>query len=135
MIHREKFRVLRPKNRYQRAHHPMPKVYAMKGIVLRAVGGVVVGLAFGVLQLVAIGAAERVNPDYTSQPLRSANPIFVIANAPARGLSYIWTDVLKWPPHSELAWVLVPVVTMLIQWGLIGFAAGLWWGLRSASGK
>jgi len=105
----------------------------MRRITARALVGLGLGLGFAVLEFVVLGAAERVFHDHTIQPMRSFDLAFRILNAPADGLGYVWHDVFHLPPHSELAWVLVPVVTVLMQWGLAGLLAGLWWGFKSAS--
>jgi hypothetical protein len=47
-------------------------------------------------------------------------------NAPALGIAYLWTYCFKLPPQSEMAWVLVPAVTIFLQWTLLGFLVGLW---------
>ncbi len=105
----------------------------MKPIAIRALVGLGLGVGFAILEFVVLGAAERIFHDHTVQPMRFFNLVFGILNAPAEWLGYIWIDILHLPPRSELAWVLVPVVTVLMQWGLIGFLGGLWWGFKSAT--
>lgn len=99
-----------------------------KQIAIRALVGLGLGLGFAILQFIVIETNDRVFHDHTVKLL-----IEKILTAPAEWLCHVWGDVLRLPPHSELAWVLVPVMMVSIQWGLIGFLAGLWWGFRSAS--
>jgi hypothetical protein len=101
----------------------------MKRIVIRALVGLGLGLGFAVLEFQILEIVERAFH-------RSFEPFYLvlgILNAPADGLGYVWVNVLHWPPHQEAAWVVVPVVTALMQWGLIGFLGGLWWGFKSTS--
>jgi tetratricopeptide (TPR) repeat protein len=104
----------------------------MKRIALRALVGLGLGLGFALLEFVVLNAAESAFHDHTSQPLRSFDFAFGILNAPAEWLARLWMDVLHLPPHSELAWIVVPVTCVAVQWGLIGFVGGLWWGFKSA---
>lgn len=105
----------------------------MQRIVVRALVGLLLGLGFAVLEFVVMGTAERIFRDHTVLVWRFFNVAFGVLNAPAWGLGYLWTYVLRLPPHGEIAWVVIPVVTGLVQWGLIGLLGGLWWGFKSAS--
>jgi hypothetical protein len=105
----------------------------LKRTALRPVVGLGLGLGFAVLEMVLLGVAESAFHDHTVQPMRSFLGVFGILNAPAEGLSYLWSNVFQLPPRSEVAWVVVPFAAMLIQWGLVGFLLGLWWRFKSAS--
>ena len=101
-----------------------------KQIGIRAWVGLGFGLGFTVVQVVVLWTAEEF---FGGPVLRSVEQTFGILDVPAEWLGYIWQGVLHLPPHSELAWLLVPFVTISIQWGLIGFLAGLCWGIMSPS--
>lgn len=103
----------------------------MKQIVIRALVGLGLGQGFAILQFIVFWAVDRVFN--TAQPMRSIELAYQILDAPAVWLSHVWTYVLHLPPRGEIAWVLVPVVMVSIQWSLIGFFAGLWWGFKSTS--
>ena len=103
-----------------------------KQITIRALVGFGFGLGFAMLQFIVLETASRTFHDHTAQPMRSILQAYSVMDAPAEWLSNIWTNVLWLPPHSELAWVLVPIVMVSIQWSLIGFLAGLCWGIKAA---
>jgi hypothetical protein len=47
--------------------------------------------------------------------------LFATLNAPAFYLASLWTDVLRLPPRGDLAeWVIVPAVTITLQWVVLG---------------
>lgn len=103
----------------------------MKPIIARAFVGLVIGLSFAAFLFVIISSAERLFGDYTKQPLRLINHAFNFLNAPAEGLSRLWTDKLRMPPRSGLAFIVVPIVAALLQWGIIGLTGGLLWGIKT----
>ena len=49
-----------------------------------------------------------------------------LINAPAFWCANLWTYHLNLPPRGEVAWVAVPIVAILLQWTLLGFAIGYW---------
>lgn len=104
----------------------------MRQIALRALVGLGLGFGVAVLQFVVVGAVEAVENavHHTVEPFSS---IYRTLNAPAELLQYYWRSVLDLPPRGEAAWVVVPIVTVLLQWCLIGFLAGLWWGFNAKS--
>ena len=51
-------------------------------------------------------------------------------NTPALWLAHKWTYDAGLGPRGEVAWVLVPVVMILLQWTLIGILAGVWLALK-----
>ncbi len=78
----------------------------MRHWAIQALAGFGLGIGFALLELAVLGAAERVFPDHTVQPMRSLELAFRALNAPAEWLGVLWYDVLHLPPHHELAWVL-----------------------------
>ena len=110
----------------------------MNGVALRSLAGLALGIVFAVLQLILFDAIQRSFHDLTALPplVDLGYASFEIANKPAWGICYVWTCVLRLPPYNEYgAWVILPGVAVLIQWGLIGFACGLWLGYRSRRRK
>ncbi len=97
----------------------------MKHIALRALIGLGIGLTFALLQFMLFSAAESVFHDHTVQPMRSLELAFRTLNAPAEWLAHVWTNVLRLPPRGEVAWLLVPIVTVSLQWGFIGVLGGI----------
>jgi len=48
---------------------------------------------------------------------------------PARWFIRLWI-YMSLPPHSEIAWIVLPPIAIILQWIFIGFLLGLWmaWG-------
>jgi hypothetical protein len=54
-------------------------------------------------------------------------------NAPALELAHLWSTVVRLPPSRGLGrWLAVPCGMILVQWTLLGWAAGRCWGWGTA---
>jgi len=64
--------------------------------------------------------------------------IWGCANLPAKGFAYLWTYIVKMPPRGEIwAWFVVPLVSILGQWIVLGFLMGIglnFWRRRQDKG-
>ncbi len=56
-------------------------------------------------------------------------------NLPALSLATWWTQTAVLPPHGEIASVIVPICTILVQWNLIGFGLEVCWALFAKSNR
>ena len=82
------------------------------------IGATTIGLCLGVLMI---------GPWLVPGDLPKAlSRVHEVANTPALWFSHIWTYHLNLPPRGEVAWVAVPIVAILLQWTLLGFAIGYW---------
>ncbi len=103
----------------------------MKRIAARAVAGLCLGLSFAPFE---VDVAKRILRVCRHTAVAEIVHVFYrILNSPAEFLGFVWFNVLQLPPRDEMAAILVPAAALLVQWGLIGLAAGLWWGFRSAA--
>ena len=75
------------------------------------------GFIIGILILIAALKTETI-------PILGA--FFDFIHKPASWLAYFWSDILKLPPQSELAFAVVPMVAAVLQWTFLGFLFGLW---------
>jgi hypothetical protein len=55
---------------------------------------------------------------------RNGKAVFETINAPALWLAHAWTYDADLPPSGEVAWIVVPVAAILVQWSLIGLLGG-----------
>ena len=51
--------------------------------------------------------------------------LLVGAYYPARCFIHLWV-YMNLPPTSELAWVILPPIAIMLQWTLLGLLVGLW---------
>jgi tetratricopeptide (TPR) repeat protein len=112
--------------------HYQGRTSAMKKILPRALFGLTLGLGFAVLQVAGWEVVDRAFRDHPAAS-RWIELTVELLNGLAAWISYFWVNVLRLGPRGEIAWVVVPVVSVLLQWGLIGLIVGLWWGIRSTS--
>jgi hypothetical protein len=56
--------------------------------------------------------------------------IFETINAPALLLAHCWTYNFGLPPQGEVAWLVVPIAAVIVQWTLRGLLLGSCLSLR-----
>jgi hypothetical protein len=78
------------------------------------------GLAFGVLMALPLAFAVQLS----KTALESIN-------APALWLARSWTYDFGLPPRGEIAWVVVPMAAIVLQWTVLGLLIGLCFCFRS----
>lgn len=74
------------------------------------------GIGFGFSLLMALPLAFAVQLSKTP---------FETVNAPALWLAHAWTYDFGLPPRGEIAWVVVPMAAIVVQWTVLGFLVGL----------
>jgi uncharacterized membrane protein len=72
------------------------------------------GFGFGVLMALPLAFAVELS-----------KTVFETLNAPALWLAHAWTYDLGLPPRGEVAWVVVPMAAIVVQWTLMGLLIGL----------
>ena len=65
------------------------------------------------------------------ESIRSVSVVWGICNAPATLFAFFWTQNLQMPPRGEVAWVVVPAVTIPLQWIFISLIVIVVWALWS----
>jgi hypothetical protein len=79
------------------------------------------GSAIGVLVGGFMGLSFLFGPAFGLDKASMLATLFGTLNAPAFYLASLWTDVLGLPPRGDLAeWVIVPAVTITLQWVVLG---------------
>ena len=63
--------------------------------------------------------------------IQLSKTIFETINAPALWLAHAWTYDFGLPPRGEIAWVVVPMAAIVVQWTVLGFLIGLCFCLKS----
>ena len=84
-----------------------------------AATGLGIGFGFGLLMALPLAFAVQL----------SKTP-FEIVNAPALWLAHGWTYDFGLPPRGEIAWVVVPMAAVVVQWTVQGLLIGLCLCLR-----
>ena len=72
------------------------------------------GFTFGVLMALPLAFAVQL----------SKTP-YETVNAPALWLAHAWTYDFGLPPRGEIAWVVVPMAAVVVQWTVLGLLIGL----------
>lgn len=72
------------------------------------------GFGFGVIMALPLAFAVELS-----------KTVFETVNAPALWLAHAWTHDFGLPPRAEIAWVVVPMAAIVVQWTLLGLLIGL----------
>jgi tetratricopeptide (TPR) repeat protein len=78
-----------------------------------------IGACGGILVLGLMLAMERMQP--APKVLRIALDGL---STPAWWCCKVWTEILRLPPRNEAQWFIVPLITLLFEWSVIGFVFG-----------
>jgi hypothetical protein len=120
------------RRRSESAAAPSRRQPARPPLVSLPTKGLFLAIGFGLLDLTFWSVAIRYS-DAGMVPVIQRIERFL--HAPAYWLRDRWLDALSPLANMELARNLVPLLTVLIQWGLIGFVLGIWISLNRRERK